>query len=95
MKMLVVVVLVLAAVAAYAYLNPEQAWRAVRMLPDRVVESLPVEPERTVLYRWEDAEGRVHVTDRPPAAGTPYERLGYDRDLNVVEPGVQVDEEKE
>ncbi|PZP60861.1 MAG: hypothetical protein DI597_11520 [Pseudoxanthomonas spadix] len=32
------------------------------------------------LYRWHDADGVLHITDRPPPAGTAYERIPLDRD---------------
>ncbi|TAA33117.1 DUF4124 domain-containing protein [Pseudoxanthomonas winnipegensis] len=35
---------------------------------------------RPSLYRWHDADGVLHITDRPPPAGTAYERIPLDRD---------------
>ncbi|TMN19276.1 DUF4124 domain-containing protein [Pseudoxanthomonas sp. X-1] len=32
------------------------------------------------MYRWHDADGVLHITDRPPPAGTAYERIPLDRD---------------
>ncbi|HET6396978.1 MAG TPA: DUF4124 domain-containing protein [Pseudoxanthomonas sp.] len=37
------------------------------------------------LYRWRDAEGRLHITDAPPR-GRPYERIARE-----PEPGIRVD----
>ena len=37
------------------------------------------------LYRWRDAEGRLHITDAPPR-GRPYERIARE-----LEPGIRVD----
>lgn len=41
-------------------------------------------PAPTVVYRWRDAQGAWHVTDRPPPEGTPHERLEYGHDQNVL-----------
>lgn len=36
-----------------------------------------------VLYRWQDAQGRVQVTDKPPS-DRPYETLQIDPNRNVL-----------
>ncbi len=43
-------------------------------------------PPVSVVYRWRDAGGTVHVSDRPPPPGIPYERLEYRHDVNVLPP---------
>jgi hypothetical protein len=54
-------------------------------LPGGVSAWLPEAAEpNPPLYRWRDDRGRVHVTDRPPTDGRPYETLRYHPDTNVV-----------
>lgn len=51
------------------------------------VQELPLPPAAETspkLYRWTDANGRVNVSDRPPADGTAYETVQYDPDVNVL-----------
>jgi len=43
-------------------------------------------PGRSVVYRWRGPDGTVHVSDRPPPGGIPYERLEYRHDVNVLPP---------
>ena len=72
------VVLVLAAAGAYVYRNPLSApkWlQKANVLP---------KPAPTVVYKWRDRSGAWHITDNPPEEGTPYERLEYHRDTNVL-----------
>jgi hypothetical protein len=61
-------------------------WRyAPDSLPDFIRHQLPASPvANPPLYRWRDAQGRVHVTDRPPEDDRPYETLRYHPDTNVV-----------
>lgn len=40
--------------------------------------------QTTTVYRWQDASGAWHVSDRPPPPGTDYEVQGYARDTNVL-----------
>jgi hypothetical protein len=63
-------------------------WRhAPDSMPAFVKPYLPVSPESNPpLYRWRDDQGRVHVTDRPPEDGRPYETLKFHPDTNVVPP---------
>jgi hypothetical protein len=61
-------------------------WRyAPDSLPSFVKDHVPASPEANPpLYRWRDDQGRVHVTDRPPEDGRPYETLRFNPDTNVV-----------
>jgi len=43
-------------------------------------------PPASVVYRWRGPDGTVHVSDRPPPPGVPYERLEYRHDVNVLPP---------
>ena len=81
--MLIVVVLVAVAAAAYyVYRNPT--------VVSPLVEGTPLEgPVRSTLgttrvYRWRDADGVVQITDEPPPEGTKFEKLEYQNDANVV-----------
>lgn len=83
MKVLIVIVLVaVAAGAYYVYRNPTVVSPLVEGTPleSTVRETLGT----TRLYRWRDAEGGVHITDKPPPEGTKFEKLEYQNDANVV-----------
>jgi hypothetical protein len=41
----------------------------------------------TVLYRWRDAQGVLHVSQQPPGDGQPYERFTISPEQNVVNLG--------
>ncbi|MGH8120312.1 MAG: DUF4124 domain-containing protein [Gammaproteobacteria bacterium] len=96
MKVLVSVVLILAAAAAYIYLNPEeirpwlQGTPVEQMLPGTPLEQSPAE---TTLYKWRDATGQWQVSDKPPEGGVKYEVLRYRSDVNVI-PAVPEKEKK-
>ena len=71
------IVLAMAAGFGWWYVAPDT-------LPDAVRKLLPVsERANPVLYKWQDAKGRWHATDTPPA-DRPYETLKYDPRTNVV-----------
>ena len=36
------------------------------------------------LYKWKDAEGQWHITDKPPAKGVEFEKVVVDPNANVV-----------
>jgi hypothetical protein len=77
--------MVLVAVAAgsyYIYRNPTVVSSLVEGTPleNTVRETLGT----TRLYKWRDAEGTVHITDKPPPEGTKFEKLEYQNDANVV-----------
>ena len=83
MKVLVVIVLVaVAAGAYYVYRNPTVVSPLVEGTPleSTVRETLGT----TRLYKWRDAKGTVHITDKPPPEGTEFEKLEYQNDANVV-----------
>jgi Domain of unknown function (DUF4124) len=82
-KVLVVIVLVaVAAGAYYVYRNPTVVSPLVEGTPleSTVRETLGT----TRLYKWRDAKGTVHITDKPPPEGTEFEKLEYQNDANVV-----------
>ena len=83
MKVLAVIVLVaVAAGAYYVYRNPTAVSPLVEGTPleSTVRETLGT----TRLYKWRDAKGTVHITDKPPPEGTEFEKLEYQNDANVV-----------
>ena len=47
------------------------------------LDRLTVPEGKTVIYRWQDAQGNWHFDSRPPV-GHDYERLVVDTDVNVV-----------
>jgi len=78
--MLAAIVLMAAAAAWVWHYRPErlpQEWR--RQNPNSQ-DYMPT------LYRWHDAQGRVQVTDQPPA-DRPYEAVRIDPNRNVVPSG--------
>lgn len=83
MKVLAVIVLaIVAAGTYYVYRNPT--------VISPLVEDTPLETTvretlgTTRLYKWRDAKGTVHITDKPPPEGTEFEKLEYQNDANVV-----------
>ena len=83
MKVLLGIVLVAVAAAAYyVYRNPT--------VVSPLVEDTPLESVvrkalgTTRLYKWRDAKGTVHITDKAPPEGTEFEKLEYQNDANVV-----------
>lgn len=63
-------------------------WVAWRYFPDALPTwastHLPRSPlANPPLYKWRDAQGRWHVTDRPPD-GLPFEEVRVDPAANVV-----------
>jgi len=87
-KVLVVIVVVaVAAGAYYIYRNPGVVTPLVEGTPlERTVRDTL---GTTLLYKWRDAKGTVHITDEPPPEGTKFEKLEYRNDANVV-PSVPV-----
>ena len=46
----------------------------------------------STLYRWKDAAGREQVSDVPPTDGTPFERLKYRHNVNIIPEHLPADE---
>jgi len=81
MKILVVVLAIGAAAGVYLYyFNPELGAELTRGTP------LEREPPSSHVYKWRDADGEWHVSDEPPPEGTPYQRLEYGSDVNIMPP---------
>ena len=77
-SVLVLIVLALAAAGiAWWYVAPQS-------MPGWLARRVPASPAiGPPLYKWRDAQGRLHVTDQPPA-DRPYETVRYDPNTNVV-----------
>ena len=87
MKILVLVILLLAAAGGYLYLHPEVMEPLLRATPlEPLLRGTPLEPPpaETTLYKWRDANGQWQVSDTPPAGGVKYEVLKYRSDVNVI-----------
>ncbi len=57
-------------------------------LPKEVRKVAPPSPVASpVLYKWKDANGRLHYTDVPPP-DRPYEKVQIDPNTNVLPSGV-------
>lgn len=61
---------------------------APQTLPVALRHAAPVSPSADraspPLYKWRDDQGRLNVTDVPPADGRRYETVRYDPNTNVV-----------
>ncbi len=77
-----IVLLAVAAAAYYVYRNPTVVSPLVEDTP---LESLVRDTLGTTrVYKWRDAKGAVHISDKPPPEGTKFEKLEYQNDANVV-----------
>ena len=78
MKSVIVLLLVVAAVAGWFYLEPDarRQWLA----------DTPLAPsaEVTSVYKWRDNQGNWRITDTPPSADIESETLTYHGDTNVM-----------
>lgn len=78
MKLLVFLILIIAALAGWLYFDADarQKWLA----------DTPLEPAASVttVYKWRDEQGNWQITDEPPPAGIEYEQLEYHGDTNVM-----------
>ena len=70
--------LLLVALGVLLYKEPERVRHWFR--DSGLVET----PEVTRVYRWQDAQGRWHITDTRPPAGTPFTVQSYRSDENIV-----------
>lgn len=62
----------------YYWIHPER-------LPDWAARTpLGQQLQTTRVYKWQNADGAWHVTDRPPPGGTDYQIQEYNRDDNVL-----------
>lgn len=73
--LLAIVVLAVAGVAGYWYLNPQLA-------PAWLRQYMPAAPVR--LYKWRDSRGEIHYSNAPPPAGIHYSTVNYWRNANII-----------
>ena len=65
-------------IGGYFYLHPQY-------LPEWAAKtSFGRELQTTTVFKWQDASGRWHVSDQPPAEGIEYKMEAYSRDTNVL-----------
>ena len=85
LKYLLVFSIILVIAAGYLYLHPE-IWH-------EWVKGTPLQPAPAVtrMYKWQDASGQWHLTDRQPDSGIKYEILIYNSNTNIV-PSVPTEE---
>lgn len=78
--LLMILAALLAAGAVWWYFAPAS-------MPPWLARSVPASPKLgPPLYKWRDDNGRLHVTDKPPADRA-YETVRYDPNANVVPGG--------
>lgn len=85
-KLLVVLALI---VVAIWWFKPEWLpWNSRKLVVGATHEKeLALPPPASAapkLYRWKDAQGREHASDKPPTDGSVYETVQYDPDTNVI-----------
>jgi hypothetical protein len=86
LKLLVVLALI---VGAVWWFKPEWLpWNSRKLVVGATHEKeLALPPPASAapkLYRWKDADGKLHASDQPPAGGIPYETVQYDPNVNVM-----------
>jgi hypothetical protein len=77
-KWLIILALSIGAGWALHHYNPELVERWLSKSPVKVGSS------KTTVYKWRDARGEWHITDKPPEAPIRYKTLEYDSDTNVM-----------
>ena len=78
MKIMLILVLVIAAFAGWLYFDTDARQRWLGGTPLEPVASV------TTVYKWQDEQGNWQITDEPPPDGVEYERLEYHSDTNVM-----------
>lgn len=75
-KILLFLVIIAAALAILAQYNPSfKHW---------LMQTSGSLQDKTVVYQWQDANGKRQISNHPPPAGTPYTQQEYLHDTNVV-----------
>jgi len=82
MKALILLIILLGAAATAMYI----------LKPGMIDRMLGSSLQSETVYKWTDAKGMVHITDLPPADGTPYEKQEYLPDTNVI-PALNTEEQ--
>lgn len=78
MRPLTLVGIVIALIAMWFYLNPDQAKKLIKDTP--LEEMVDV----TVVYKWQNAKGEWQLTDKPPEGDIPYETVKHNKNANVM-----------
>lgn len=83
--------LLLSGVVVWFWQYPERLPEGLRQQWSdwRAAPSTPADAPRggsRLVYRWKDAAGVVHFTDRPPPEGVPYVPVHVDPNTNVLPP---------
>lgn len=79
-KALLIAGTVMAGIAVGIYTDPELSQKVEHEARDL----LPATGKTTKLYRWQDAQGLVQISDRPPPAGIEYQIVEYDPSANLM-----------
>ncbi len=88
-QLLLAVLLAVLIGGGYAWWQNEQRQRLQRMEElDRAAHPAKspahAKEANPPLYKWKDDKGQWHITDQPPAAGVPFEKVSVNPDTNVV-----------
>jgi hypothetical protein len=82
-KLIVILVALLIAAAAFVYTDPQLRQDATNAVKRFIGKSAPTSGS-TVIYKWTDDNGVVQYTSEPPPKGTPYEEVEAQHDVNVL-----------
>ncbi|MDX1698111.1 MAG: hypothetical protein R3308_07470 [Thiohalobacterales bacterium] len=85
MRLILVLLVLLAAGGTYLYFYPETGKRLLQELHETGLTDNSVR-----IYKWRNEKGEWQLTDTPPPAGIEYETTDYHADRNVlpVPPGI-------
>lgn len=64
---------------------------AVSKLGEKIQSGVPDVPESTKVYKWYDKQGKLHVSNTPPADITNVQVQEYKSDTNVIPSGKPAD----
>ena len=73
-----VVIVLIAAGGGYYYFYPDRVQSMLQSTP------LELSPTVTHAYKWQDASGAWHITQKPPPEGVRYEKLSVRNDTNIL-----------
>jgi hypothetical protein len=79
-KVLLITGAVIGGIAVGVYTDPKLS----RKVEHEARELLPATDKTTRLYRWEDAQGVVQISDQPPPRGVEYQIVEYDPNANLM-----------
>lgn len=82
-KLIVFLLALLLAAAAFVYTDPQLKRDASNALNRFLGRSTPTSGS-TLVYKWTDSDGTVQYTSEPPAEGVPFEQVEARHDVNVL-----------